>query len=412
MSFEYFIGGRYLRARQKQAFITIITVLSIAGITVGVMALIVVIGVMKGLEDDLHKGILGGQSHVLLKHESGPIDEYQQLVQKIETIEGVKAATPFCRLQGILRSKYSLSPAIIKGIDPSTAGQVLDTLQSVNLPDNQSAIQEGDNIARPPAIVLAKELAKHLGVLEGDILSLTPLDKSQSSLFQIPVMKQFEVSGYFESGYYEFDKSFAYILLGDAQSVLQTGNSVTDIGIRVKDPYKARKIAELIDAELGRPYKAQDWMALNKSLFQAIENERLAMFIILTLIILVAAFSIASSLFMLVAWKKRDIAILKAMGATHKSIQKIFVFNGMVIGLLGTGLGLGLGLLLSVILKNYDVTRLTGGIFYFMKTVPVKLEIADIIATVSSALLICFLATLAPARLAAKNNPVESLRHT
>ena len=412
MSFEYFIGGRYLRARKKQAFITIITVLSIAGITVGVMALIVVIGVMKGLEDDLHKGILGGQSHILLKHENGTINGYRQLVTRIEKIEGVKAATPFSSLQGILRSKYSLTPAIIKGIDPSTAGLVLDTLKSVTLPDNESSTLQADNQAKPPAIVLARELAKHLGVSEGDIISLTPLGKSQASLFRIPTMRQFEVSGYFESGYYEFDKSFAYILLGDAQKILQTEDSVTDIGIRVKDPYKAKKIAELIDAEVGLPYEAQDWMKLNKSLFQAIENERLAMFIILILIILVAAFSIASSLFMLVSWKKRDIAILKTMGATNKSIQKIFVFNGMVIGLVGTGLGLGLGLLLSVILKNYDITRLTGGIFYFMKTVPVKLEIADITATVSSALIICYLATLAPARMAAKNNPVESLRHT
>ena len=197
MPFEYFIGGRYLRAKRKQAFITIITVLSTAGIAVGVMALIVVIGVMKGLEEDLHKGILGGQSHVLLEHENGAMKGYQQIVEKIEMIDGVKAATPFCSTQGILRSPYNISPAMIKGIDPSTAGQVLKTLKTVMLPDNESLIDQGDKQALPPSIVIAKELAKTLAVDRGDIISLTPLGKSQASLIQIPAMKRFEVSGYF-----------------------------------------------------------------------------------------------------------------------------------------------------------------------------------------------------------------------
>ena len=217
---------------------------------------------------------------------------------------------------------------------------------------------------------------------------------------------------FFKSGYYEFDNSFAYIHLKDAQKVLSTGDSVTGIEVQVNNIYRAKKIAELINAKLGLPYRAQDWMQLNQAIFQAMKKERLAMFIILILTIVVAAVGIASTLIMLVIGKTRDIAILKAMGAMDKSIRKIFVFSGMIIGLIGAGLGLGLGLLLCTILKHYDVTHLTGGVFYLMKTVPVKLEILDIISILSATLVICFLVTLYPARQAAKTNPMDSIRYS
>ena len=410
MGFEYFIGGRYLRARQKQAFITLITLLSMAGITVGVMALIVVIGVMKGFEDDLRSRILGGQSHVVVKSEDRAVAGYQQIVREVEKIDGVEAATPFIDVQGVLRSRYSISPAKIKGIDPATAGQVIKTLQDVSLPDDTGLTGRQGAPAKLPAIVLAQELAKNLGVKEGDIVSLISPGKSSSQVFQVPVMKQFEVSGFFISGLYEYDNSFAYIHLMDAQKVLHLGDSVTGIEVRVENIYKASKIAQRIDAELGLPYRAQDWMQLNQSLFKAMKTERRVMFIILTLTILVATFSIASTLIMLVLGKTRDIAILKAMGATNKSIRKIFVFNGMVIGLIGTFLGLSLGLLLSTILKHYDISHLTGGIYYLINSVPVKLDVLDIMAIIAATLVICFLATLYPAHQAAKINPVDSIR--
>ena len=412
LGFEYFIGSRYLKARQKQAFITLITLLSMAGITVGVMALIIVIGVMKGFEDDLRTRILGGQSHVVVKSDDGSVSGYHQLVKEVEKIDGVEAATPFSDVQGVLRSRYSISPAKIKGIDPATAGRVIKTLKDVSLPDATNLTgQEGDQV-KLPAIVLAQELAKNLGVKKGDIISLISPGKSRSSVFQVPVMKQFEVSGFFKSGLYEYDNSFAYIHLNDARKVLRMGDSVSGIEVRVENIYKARKIAKRIDAELGLPYRAQDWMQLNQTLFQAMKTERRVMFIILTLTILVATFSIASALIMLVIGKTRDIAILKAMGATSKSIRKIFVFNGMVIGLIGTGLGLALGLSLGTILKHYDISHLTGGIYYLINTVPVKLDILDIIAIITATLVICFLATLYPAHRAAKINPVDSIRYS
>jgi len=412
LAFEYFIGGRYLKARQKQAFITLITLLSTAGITVGVMALIIVIGVMKGFEDDLRSRILGGQSHVVIKREDGAVSGYHQLVKEVEKIDGVEAATPFNDVQGVLRSRHSISPAKIKGIDPATAGRVIKTLKDVSLPDDASLTGQGGDQIKLPAIVLAKELARHLGVKTGDIISLISPGKSRSSVFQAPVMKQFEVSGFFKSGLYEYDNSFAYIHIKDAQKVLRMGDSVTGIEVRVENIYKARKIAERIDARLGLPFRAQDWMQLNQSLFQAMKTERRVMFIILTLTTLVATFSIASTLIMLVLGKTRDIAILKTMGATNKSIRKIFVFNGMVIGIVGTFLGLSLGLLLSTILKHYDISHLTGGIYYLINTVPVKLDVLDIIAIISATLTICFLATLYPAHQAAKINPVDSIRYS
>jgi lipoprotein-releasing system permease protein len=410
LGFEYFIGRRYLRARQKQAFITLITLLSMAGITVGVMALIVVIGVMKGFEDDLRSRILGGQSHVVVKSDEGAVSGYRQVVQAVEKLEGVEAATPFCDVQGVLRSRYSISPAKIKGIDPATAGRVIKTLQGVSLPAEAGLTGREGSREKLPAIVLAQELAKNLGVKEGDIISLVSPGKSRSTAFQVPVMKQFEVSGFFQSGLYEYDNSFAYIHLKDAQKVLRMGNSVTGVEVRVENVYKASKIAQRIDAELGLPYRAQDWMQLNQTLFQAMKTERRVMFIILTLTVLVATFSIASALIMLVIGKKRDIAILKAMGATNKSIRKIFVFNGMIIGLIGTFLGLSLGLLLSTILKHYDISRFTGGIYYLINTIPVKTDVLDIMAIMAATLVICFLATLYPAHQAAKINPVDSIR--
>jgi lipoprotein-releasing system permease protein len=411
MAFEFFIGGRYLRAKQKQAFINLITILSIAGVTVGVMALIVVIAVMTGFETDLKARILGGQSHVILMRSNGAFSEYRAVLNKIEKIDGVEAATPFIYTQGMLRSKSGAAGVVMRGIDPETHGRVVKTLKDVSLEPGLDLTSRSDKQPVAPGIVLGKELARNLGVLEGDIIYLMTPRGMLSPIGHVPAMKQFKVSGFFESGMYDFDSSFAFIHLSEAQKILRMGDAVTGIDVRVDDIYKAREIAAEIVAQLRFPYWARDWMQMNKNLFRALKIERLVMFIILTLIILVAAFNIASSLIMMVMGKTRDIAILKAMGATEKSIRKIFVFNGMIIGLIGTGLGLGLGLLLCTGLKHYDIYELTGDIYYFTTTLPVKLEIINVVAIVSAALVICFLATLYPARQAAKLNPVDAIRY-
>ena len=410
MNFEYDIGGRYLKAGRKQGFITLLTFLSVAGITVGVMALIVVMAVMTGFEADLVVRILGGQSHVVLKHNSGALSGYQQLANEAQKIEGVEAASPFIDVQGMLRSRFGILPAMIKGIDPATAGRVIKTLEHVALPYTSNPTELKDKAIEIPPIVLAKELARNLGVVEDDIISLISPGKTHSSIVQIPVMKQFRVSGFFQSGMYDFDRSFAYIHLKDAQKMLGMGESVTGIEVRVKDIYEAGRIGANIGTIAGPDFLAQDWMQLNNKLFEAMKTERLAMFIILTFTILVAAFSIASTLIMMVIAKTKDIAILKAMGATNKSIKKIFIINGMVIGLIGTSLGLGLGLLLCTVLKYYDISELTKNLYYFMPTVPVKVEVFHVISIISAALIICFLGALYPARQAAKLDPINAIR--
>ncbi|MGD9113737.1 MAG: lipoprotein-releasing ABC transporter permease subunit [Desulfobacterales bacterium] len=411
MSFEFFIGRRYLRAKQKQAFISLITVLSVAGVTVGVMALIVVIAVMAGFEADLKSRILGGQPQVMLMRHGGAFKEYRQVLTDVEQTKGVEAATPFIYAQIMLRSKHGASGAVLRGIDPDSAGRVIKSLDDVHLPDPAKLRTTQDSQLQKPGIVLGRELAKSLGVIEGDSIYLISPRSMLSPIGHVPAMKQFKVTGFFESGMYEYDQTFAYIHIKDAQKLLRMADSVTGIDIRVTDIYDARNIAENIISELGFPYWARDWMQMNRNLFKALKLERRVMFIILTLIILVAAFNIASSLIMMVMGKTRDIAILKAMGATNQSIRKIFVFNGMVIGTIGTILGLCLGLVICTVLKHYDIHELTGDIYYFTTTLPVKLELINVISIICAALLICFLATLYPARQAAKLDPVEAIRY-
>jgi lipoprotein-releasing system permease protein len=366
---------------------------------------------MAGFEADLVSRILGGQPHVMLMRYDRAFTEYRQILKEVKKIEGVGAATPFIYTQGMLRSKSGASGAVIRGIDPETVGHVMKTLKDVYLPYTYSARNANDTRPEVPGIVLGKELARSLGVLEGDIIYLMSPRGMLSPIGHMPAMKQFKVTGFFESGMYDYDGSFAFIHLKAAQKLLRMGDSVTGIELQVKDIYKARDIAAKIKAKLGFPYWARDWMQMNRNLFRALKYERWTMFVILTLIILVAAFNIASTLIMMVMGKTRDIAILKAMGTTDSSILKIFIFNGMVIGLIGTLLGLVLGLLLCFGLENFEIYKLPGEIYYFTTTLPVKLEISNVIFIVTAALGICFLATLYPAFQAVRLHPVETIRY-
>ncbi len=411
MRFEYFIGRRYLMAKQKQAFISLITILSIAGVMVGVMALIVVIAVMTGFESDLKSRILDGQSHVVLMRYGDVFKDYQKTLRRVEAVEGVVAASPFIYSQVMLRSSYGISGAILRGIDPDTAGRVIPTLSRVSF-----EIDDADGGTRTsgvptPGIVLGKELAKSIGVKIGDHLYIISPKGMLSPVGHLPAMRQFVVSGFFESGMYEYDGSFAYIHLKDAQKLLRMPGNISGIEIRVKDIYRAREVADQIVGQLKFPFWAKDWIQMNRNLFSALKLEKTVMFIILTLIVLVAAFNIAGTLIMMVMEKTKDIAILKAMGATDQSIRKIFVFKGMIIGAFGTVLGMVSGFILSFVLKHYRIVELTGDIYYFTTTLPVKLEVLDVVFIVSAAQVICFLATLYPAIQAAKLQPVEAIRY-
>lgn len=413
MTFEYFIGNRYLRV--KQTFVSLITILSIAGITIGVMALIIVIAVMSGAESEFRSRILGVESHVMIMRYGSAFTDYRRIIKDVEKIDGVKTASPYVFSQIMLRSSSRVSGAVLRGIDPGSAGQAIKSLDKAFLKQRLTQNQDTDTSAFVPGIILGQELARNLGVMENDIIYLISPRGMISPIGHIPAMKRFRVTGLFESGMYEYDTSLAYVHIKDAQSILHIGDSVTNIGVRVKDIYKANNIAENIAANLNQKYKtgsywARDWMQMNRNLFSALKLEKKAMFIILTLIVIVAAFNIASSLIMMVMGKTKDIAILKAMGATDKSIRRIFVFKGMIVGLTGTVLGMCLGLAGCVLLKHYEFIKLPGDVYYFT-TLPVKLEALDVFVIVSAAMIICYLATLYPARQASKLNPVEAIRY-
>lgn len=410
MSFEYFIGGRYLRSRQQQAFISFITFLSMAGVTVGVMALIIVIAVMSGAESYFTTQILGVESHVIVRRHGSTISDYQPIIDQVKTREGVVSAAPFVYTQVMLRAASGISGAVLRGIDPEAGDEPIKGFNRSALMQKirpQSAVGEG---VRAPGIVLGKELAVSLGVAEGDALYLISPKGMMSPIGHMPSMKRFEVTGIFESGFYEYDASLVFIHIKTAQQMMKIGDSVSGIGVRIKDIYQARQTAEAITAELGYPFWTTDWMEMNRNFFSALKLEKKAMFVILTLIIMVAAFNIASTLIMMVMGKTRDIAILKAMGATDRSIWKIFVFNGTVIGLIGTVIGVTLGVLSCFVLKHYKFIELPGDVYYFT-SLPVQLEILDVAAIVMAAMAICFLSTLYPAYKAARMNPVEALRY-
>jgi lipoprotein-releasing system permease protein len=410
MSFEYFIGSRYLRAKQKETFISLITLLSIAGVTVGVMALIVVIAVMAGFESDLRSRILGVESHVVIMRHGGSLYEYRRISDQVEDTDGVEAATPFIYTQVMLRSSSNLSGAVLRGIDPKSADKVIKILEIGVLQDLIKTHDRENKQASVPGIILGKELARNLGVAKGDAVYLISSRGMISPMGHIPVMKRFEVIGVFESGLYEYDGSLAYIHLYQAQKVLRMADSVTGIEARVNDIYDAKNVAEKIVATLGFPYWAKDWMQMNRNLFSALKLEKTVMFIILALIVLVAAFNIASTLIMMVMGKTKDIAILKAMGAQDGSIRKIFIFKGMVIGSVGTTLGVCLGFILCKLLEKYKFIELPGDVYY-ISTLPVRLEFLDVFIIATAAMVICFVATIYPAHQASKLNPVEAIRY-
>ncbi len=410
MSFELFIGTRYLRARQKQAFISLITILSITGVMVGVMALIVVIAVMAGFESDLKSRILGVESHIVVMRHGGPFAGKSELIKLIENVKGVSAASPFVYTQVMLKSSSGVSGAVLKGVDPTSAGRIVKNLKADSLQRNEISERNTGYQNFVPGIILGKELAGILGVSVGDMVYLISPTGIISPIGHLPSMKQFEVKGLFESGIHDYDGSFAYVNISDAQKILRMGDSITGIEIRVDDIDLARKIAEKIVKDLGFPYWTRDWTQMNKNLFSALKLEKTVMFIILTLIVLVAALNIASTLIMMVMEKTRDIAILKAMGATDKSIRRIFVFKGMIIGSVGTSLGVCAGYLLCKLLEKYKFIDLPGDVYY-ITTLPVRLVAFDVLLIASAALVICFLATLYPAHQASKLNPVEAIRH-
>jgi lipoprotein-releasing system permease protein len=412
MSYELFIGLRYLKAKRKQTFVSLITIISIAGVMVGVTALIVVLAVMNGFKEDLREKILGVTSHVVISRFDGAISKYHEVAAEVEEVAGVTAVAPFIYAQVMISSKRAISGAVLRGIEPATAAKV------INLPENlrdgslSELAVEGESGSRgAPGIILGNELARSLGVVRGEAVTvISPLGRL-TPLGQVPRSQTFRVAGIFDSGMYEYDSTLAYVSLWSAQRFLGIGDQVTGIEVRVDDIYEADRVAAAINRSLGGyPYWSRDWMRMNKNLFSALKLEKIVMFIILTLIILVAAFNIVGTLIMVVIEKTRDIAILKSMGATRRSIMKIFMIEGLIIGLVGTLLGLLGGYILCKLLATYQFIELPRDVYY-ISTLPVKMEPLDVTFIAVAAIVISLVATVYPAWQASRLEPAEAIRY-
>jgi len=407
MSFERFVALRYLKAKRKQKFISLISFISIAGVTVGVMALIIVIGVMTGFDQDLKKKILSVNAHVLLTQPGASIADYRQLADKVAAFPGVESAHPFITTQVMISGPGNISGGVFRGVDSGLLAS--GGSQPLQLRDGSFAALDQPGAADVPQVAIGNELARNIGVMVGGPLKLISPLGTLTPMGRMPRVKRFAAGAIFHSGMYEYDTTLVYASIPTVQEFLGLGDKVTGIEIRVKDIYAAHRIAQAIQEKLGPAFQARDWMRTNRSLFSALKLEKIAMFIILTLIVLVAAFNIGSTLIMLVMEKTRDIAILKSMGATRQSIMRIFMLEGVIIGAIGTALGLGLGLLLTGLLKRYEFIKLPTDVYY-ISTLPVKLEGLDVALISGAALAISFLATLYPAWQASRLDPVEAIR--
>jgi lipoprotein-releasing system permease protein len=420
VTWELLVGLRYLRARRRAAFLSLISTLSLAGVTIGVATLLIVLAVMTGLEFELRQKILGFNPHVTVVSYGGGLEGWQQAVEKARTVPDVTAASPVLYGQAMVGLGRSVSGVVIRGIDPATASGVIDvgkhlvrgTLddlgkpQTITLPE-----EEGGGTVELPGILVGQELARQLGVGPGDVLNVISPLGTPGPAGMVPRMKRFVLVGVFDSGMFDYDTTLAYMALPDAQTFFDMGDTVSGIEMRVKDVYAAREAARAVETALGGfPYRARDWMEVNRNLFSALKLEKVVYGIVLTLIVVVAAFNILASLTMVVKEKRRDIAILKSMGASNRAIGRIFILNGAVIGLVGTILGNLLGLAGCWVLARYQFVELPKDVF-LVTTLPVRMEPLNFLVVGMISVGICLLAALAPARRAASLVPVEVIRY-
>jgi lipoprotein-releasing system permease protein len=406
--FEVAVGLRYMKAKRKQALISVISSFSVLGVMLGVMTLIIVLGVMNGFEKDLKEKILGTVSHlVVMNHSSRSVTGWDKVMDRINGLDGVIATTPYIYAQAMISVRGKVRGVIIRGIDAETASQVISLPKYLLEGSIQDLSTSSDGSAN---IIIGKELAISSSIKIGDAVQLISPQGKRTPIGAMPRVQNFRVSGIFKCGMYEFDANLVYMNLWDAQKFFEMGDGVTGIEVALKDIYNAPKLGSRIEAALGSPYWTRTWQDMYRNLFSALKLEKIAMFIILTFIVLVAAFNIIISLIMLVMEKTRDIAILKALGATSDSIMRIFVVQGMIVGIVGTFLGAVAGIAGSALLARYPIIELPEEI-YTISRLPVSIQVFDVLIICAVALTICFAATLYPSLRAARLKPAEALRY-
>ncbi len=421
MSYELFVSLRHLKAKRTQKFISLNTWISVGGVALGVMALIVVIAVMSGFGKDLRDKILGTNSHVVVTNISRTgMDDYEAIIKKITQTEGVNAAAPFILSQVMLTYGSNSTGVVVRGVDPEREAGVSDLGKNLVQGSLKMLEDPEDNPGKPrrDGIILGKELAHRLGLQNDDAVSMISPASRVTPMGLVPKIKLFRVVGFFESGMFEYDSNLAFISMHAAQKFFSMKGKVSGIEIQVEDIERADQVAKEIQDNLGFPYYARDWMRMNKNLFSALRLEKVVMFIILILIILVAAFNIVSTLFMVVMEKSKEIAILKSMGASRSSIMKIFSFQGLIIGVTGTAIGCiggftivpNLNEIVGFIETLFGITAFPSDVYYLDK-LPSEIEYLDSFLIVVFSIVICFLASLYPAWRASRMDPVEGLRY-
>jgi lipoprotein-releasing system permease protein len=410
MSFEFFIAKRYLKAKRRTGFISIITYISIGGVMIGVTALILVLSVMNGFEQEVRSRLLGADAHVRLrKFFSKTITDVDSILTLVKKIDHVVGASPAIYEEGMISSKDEQHATVIKAIDSKTAGSVTDIADKMVLGELDLSPKMIDG-KKLPGIVLGKYLADGINALRiGDIVTVWAMPK-KGGIFTQPRIKQFYVAGLVEIGYYEYDKVFSYMSIPDAQKLFNMGDGVSWIEIKLDDYELADRVKEEIEEQLGYPYTALTWFQLNRSLYSWMEIEKWGSFVILSLIIMVAAFNIISSLIMVVMEKTREIGILKSMGASSKSIMKIFVFEGLLVGIIGTFLGCIIGYSAGFAQLYFNIISLPGDV-YLISSLPIVMKWTDFMAIASISIFLSLSASVFPAYKASQLEPVEAIRY-
>lgn len=406
MNYEFFIAKRYLTARRKQAFISVITFISILGITIGVMALVIAIALITGFQADVQDKILGSTSHIMVSDISREgLEDYHQLLSEIKDIKGVISASPVVLDNVLLSGPYRNSGAQLKGVDfdlEKEHSRWLQELERGSLPDPESQ-REG--------ILLGREIAADIGAGIGDVVTVLSVSSYRlSPIGPFPKRKRFVVTGIFSTGLYEFDSTTALISLGSAQEFLRMEERISFIQVRIEKIFEAPKIADRINDIIPPVAFATTWMELNKSLFSALKLEKNIMFFTITLIVFVAALNIIATLILMVMEKTRDIGILMAMGATSQNIRKIFFLQGAMIGVFGTVIGVTLGLVWCWLANTFELIKVPVDI-YQISFVPFYINAVDLMTIVGITLAISLLSTLFPSHRASKVDPAIALKY-
>lgn len=409
--YELYIARRYLKGRKKSGFINLITYISISGVAIGVAALIIVLSVMNGFESEVRDRIIGVDTHVRLRtfHDVG-IENYEEIIPQIRDEEHIIGLSPYILDKGMIRAgRNSTSGVMVRGADPATIDQVGDLRENIVLGELELGLVPQAEGKPLPGIVVGKYIFDDLRLDIGSKIFIMSM-AGVTNMFSMPPVEPFIVTGVFETGFFEYDNSYVFIPLETAQKLFKMGSKVNGIEIRLDDMEKAGLVSKRIQDKLGFPFYARTWFEMRQNLFAWMQMEKWAMFIILCLIILVAAFNIVSTLIMVVMDKTREIGILKSMGANDRSITRIFIYEGVVVGVLGTLIGSLIGFVLCWAQLEYQFFSLPGDV-YFINSLPVKMKILDFGLIGAASLLICLLSSIYPAKRAAKLIPVDAIRY-